>query len=649
MNKLKVLACAMCVAALSACNDYLDVVPDDGIPSVETGFHLRSTAIRYLNTCYGYMTQEGASGSDPALLGSDEYWDLYGRVVTNTSARVPFTMSWIARGLQNTSSPYAYNWATLYQGIRACDDLIGGVDAVPDMTDTEKKQWIAEARFLKAYYHFDLVRRYGPVPIIRESLPIDATIDQVRVSREPIDSCFDFIIDQLDKAIPDLPLINESESEYGRITRCIATAFKAKVCVFAASPLFNGNVDQATLVNKDGTQLFAQDKTEEQKLQRWKDAMDACKVAIETAEEGNFKLYDYDDEYRVNDTLHLDFTLRGLMTERWNSELIWGNTQSSSTQLKMWQRLLTPNLQFKSTSWTQALSCYAFIGVPLKIAEQFYTKNGLPISFDRDWIGKNTMELRVGDDAHKYYIQQGYTTCQLNFDREPRFYADLGFDGGKWVGALANFNDLTADDIFDVECRMGKALAKSSSESGPVTGYYPKKHMHYSNRMSANNVALSTRWYPWPMIRLADLYLLYAEAINEYEGPNGAHSEEMFKYINAVRERAQIPDVKTSWDEYSTTPGRYSTQAGMRTIIHTERLNELAFESQRFWDLRRWKEAPTEYAKNIYGFNVYGSEAEDYYQKVLLFEQPFGQKDYFWPIKKGTLEQNPNLVQNIGW
>jgi hypothetical protein len=649
LNNIKVWMLAAIVLCLTACGDYLDVVPDDGIPSIETAFNLRSTAIRYLNTCYSYMTEEGASGSDPALLGSDEIWDLYGRTVTNTTGRVPATMFNIARGNQNSSTPFAYDWASMYQGIRCCDILMDGIGSVPDMEAAEKQQWIAEAKFLKAYYHFNLIRRYGPIPIVKKSLPIDASVEQVRVYRDPIDSCFDYVIKLLDEAIPALPLINPSVDEYGRVTRTIAKAFKAKVCVFAASPLFNNNTDEATLVDSRGIKLFAQDKTQEQQQQRWVDAMTACKEAIQTADTANYKLYDYNDLYRVNDTLHKDFTLRCLMTERWNKELIWGNTQSNATQLLMWQQLCCPNLQYKSTSWSHALSCYAFIGVPLKIAEEFYTKNGLPISYDRSWLGVNELELQQGDEDNKYYIEKGYTTCKLNFNREPRFYADLGFDGGKWVGALDNYNDLKAEDIFDVECRMGKALAKSSKDGGPVTGYYPKKMFPYTCRMSATNTALSSRWYPWPMIRLADLYLLYAESINEAEGPSGAHSKEMFQYVDSVRKRAGIPDVKTSWDTYSTSPGFYNTKAGMRAIIHRERMIELAFESQRFWDLRRWKEAPAEYSKNIYGFNIYGFEPVDYYKKVLIYEQPFRQKDYFWPIKKGTIEQNPNLVQNIGW
>lgn len=646
---IKTLALSAFVLTLTACNDYLDVVPDDGIPSIETAFNLRSTAIRYLNTCYSYMTKEGDCGSDPALLGSDEIWDLYGRKVSNTSGRVPATLFNIARGNQNSSTPYAYDWTSMYQGIRCCDILMEHINDVPDMEVSEKRQWTAEAKFLKAYYHFNLVRRYGPIPIIKKSLPISASIDEVRVYRDPIDSCFNYIIQLLDEAIPDLPLVNPSEDELGRINRTIAKAFKAKVCVYAASPLFNGNTEQASLVDGRGVHLFAQDKTEEQKQQRWVDAMNACKDAIETAEEANVKLYKYSYLYRVNDTLKLDFTLRGVMTDRWNSEIIWGNTQTSWSRMSMWQQLCCPNLQYESTQWSASLSCYAFIGVPLKIAEEFYTKHGLPINYDRDWQGVSELDLRTGDEANKYYIEQDYTTCQLNFDREPRFYADLGFDGGKWVGALSSYDNLTASQIFAVKNRMGQPLHKTSNETGPTTGYYPKKMFPYQQRISANNNQISTRWYPWPMIRLADLYLLYAESINEAEGPNGAHSSEMFQYVDSVRLRAGIPGVKEAWDNYSTNPGLYNTQSGMRSIIHRERLIELAFESQRFWDLRRWMEAPEEYAKNIYGFNVYGFTPEDYYIRQFIYEQQFRQRDYFWPIKKATLEKNPNLVQNIGW
>lgn len=647
--KVLVLTGIVTLTGMSSCSEYLDVVPNDGLATIETAFNLRSTAKRYLGTCYSFMTEEGTSGYDPALLGGDELWDLVGRSVTNTTGRVPSSMFQIARGLQSASTVYANDWASMYQGIRCCDILIDNLDVVPDMEEWEKLQWKAEAKFLKAYYHFNLIRKWGPIPIIKKSLPIDASVEDVRVYRDPVDEGFNYVIELLNEAIPDLPLVNPSVDEYGRINQLIAASLKARVMVYAASPLFSNNMDQASLVDSRGIQLFSQNKSEADLQKRWQDAATACKEAIDLCTQANVKLYNYDDEYRVNDTLRLDFTLRGVMCKRWNEEIIWGNTQSNSTQLGMWQQLTQPNIQYKTLGWAHSLSCYAFIGVPLKIAEQFYTSHGLPINFDKNRLGLNEYALRNGDQAHAYYLEEGYTTIQLNFDREPRFYASLGFDGGKWVGALTNFNDLKPKDIFDVECRMGKALAKSSNESGPLTGYYPKKMYPYRNRIGANGSPLSTYWYPWPMIRLADLYLLYAEAINEAEGPGGAHSSEMFDYINAVRERAGIPDVKSSWDQYSTSPGRYNTKAGMREIIHRERLNEFAFESQRFWDLRRWKEANMEYSKNIYGFKVIASQPEEYYRKVLIAEQPFTQKNYFWPIQTTTLEKNPNLIQNLGW
>ena len=88
---------------------------------------------------------------------------------------------------------------------------------------------------------------------------------------------------------------------------------------------------------------------------------------------------------------------------------------------------------------------------------------------------------------------------------------------------------------------------------------------------------------------------------------------------------------------------------GMRSIIRRERSIELAFESERYWDIRRWKEAPNEYQKSIYGYTMTGSSPEDYYVKKLIATQTFGLKDYFWPIYTYYLDRNPNLVQNLGW
>lgn len=639
-----ILAVAGTFIGAQSCNGFLNVVPDDGVPRIDMAFNLRSTAIRYLGTCYSFMPEDGNVAGDPAMLTGDELWDLVGRIVSNTSARVPNSLFQIARGFQSASNVRANDWAEMYKGIRACDILVENIDNVPDMTFEEKEQWKAEATFLKAYYHFNLVRKWGPVPIIRESLPIDSDMESVRVYRENIDTCFNFILRLLDQAYDRLPMHPESTDMYGRITKPICAALKAKVAVYAASPLFNGNEEEAALVDNQGRMLFS-DKTDDEKLERWEYAVEACSKAIQVCEEANITLYDGKDiTYRMTDSLKRTLTLRNAFNQRWNSELIWGNTQSSSAAMSAFQMWTMPNM----TSNGHTTGGYRFIGVPMKIVDQFYTKNGLPISNDNDWNGVNTQELKTVTPKYNYYLQEGYTTVAQNFDREPRFYAYLGFDGGKWLGELSNYNDLKPEGMHFIECRNGGHEGKSGGEVGPVTGYFAKKLYPLSCNFTGTNTFVSY-WYPWPIIRLTDLYLMYAEAINEAEGPYGTHSADLFKYLDAIRERAGIPDVKTSWDNYSNSPGYYKTRFGMRNIIRRERANELCFESERYWDIRRWKEAPNEYQKSIYGYTMTGSSAEDYYVKKLIATQTFGLKDYFWPIYTYYLDRNPNLVQNLGW
>ena len=643
----KLIISIIILAGLTSCNGFLNVVPNDGVATVDMAFDLRSTAKRYLATCYSYMPVDGNVASDPAMLTGDELWDLVGRIVSNTSARVPNTYFQIARGLQTASKVYANDWASMYEGIRCCDILVENIDKVPDMTMQEKEQWKAEASFLKAYYHFNLVRKWGPVPVIRKSLPIDSDVETVRVYRENIDTCFNFILRLLDKAYKNLPLAVESNDELGRITQPVCAALKAKVAVYAASPLFNGNEEMASLVDNEGRMLFPA-KSAEEKAERWRYAVTACEDAIRVCEQANIRLYNISDvsaNYRLTDSLRQTLTLRNAFNNRWNSEVIWGNTQiQSSGDMLAFQQWTMPNM----TENAHSTGGYRFIGVPLKIVDQFYTRNGLPIANDNDWENVNPNALKTGGESTNYWMEEGYTSITSNFDREPRFYAFLGFDGGKWLGQLANYNDLKPEDVLHIECRNGGHEGRSGGEVGPVTGYFAKKLYPIYCNFTGTNQFTSYR-YAWPIIRLTDLYLLYAEAVNEAEGPNGFHSDKMFEYLDAVRSRAGIPGVKAAWDSHSNSPGYYNTQYGLRNIIHRERLIELSFESQRYWDIRRWKEAPNEYSKGIYGWTVTGSAPEDYYVRKLIATQTFGLKDYFWPIYTYYLDRNPNLVQNLGW
>jgi len=194
---------------------------------------------------------------------------------------------------------------------------------VPDLMEWERSQWIAEVKVLKAYYHFYLVRMYGPIPLIRENIPVDMGVSGVDVEREPVDVCFDYIVQLLDEACEGYNLqgkVIDPNNELGRITKPIAMSLKAKVLVTAASPLFNGNSDYESLENRDGTPLFNITYSPE----KWQKAMVACREAIEVCHKENIELYKFPNTglIKLSDTIETQMSLRNAFTERWNSEII---------------------------------------------------------------------------------------------------------------------------------------------------------------------------------------------------------------------------------------------------------------------------------------------------------------------------------------
>lgn len=631
---LTILSAAVLLGTFGACNKYLDIVPDN-IATIDNAFALRNQAEKFLFTCYSYMPSHASLSQNPAFFGGDELW------LVPTSDNDPWK---IAKGSQRIVEPYCNYWqgtqgaTDLYEGIRQCNVLIDNIGRVPDMTQSEKDRWIAEVQFLKAYYNFWLVRMYGPIVLMKENIPVAAGTEAVRLPRSPVDSCFDYIVHLLDKAIPDLPdRVTSEATELGRATKAIALSVKAQVLVTAASPLFNGNNDYKGLTNNDGTPLF--NTTYDPK--KWPRAAAACKEAVEFCESLGYHLYYFTPnltQFDLSDTTLTKMSIRNAMCEKWNSEIIWGNTNSMATQSGI-QGSATPRgldptkLDNRGTRGS--------IAPPLKIVEMFYTNHGLPIKEDKTWNYAGRFNLKIAGAENKYNLKEGYTTAQMNFDREPRFYADLGFDGGIWYGQ-GNYDD--NGDLFYVAAKNGQAASKIVENAYSTTGYWPKKVVNYQNIIGEGNTYTVTE-YPWPVIRLAGLYLLYAEALNEAQGPG----PEVYKYIDTVRARAGIPSVEESWSQYARDAGKYKTKDGLREIIHRERLIELAFEGKRFWDLRRWKKSVAVLNQPITGWDINQATAEGYYRERVIFNQTFSTKDYLWPLNENVLLANDKLVQNPGW
>ena len=619
------------------CKKFLNIIPDN-VGTLEYAFRNRNEAENYLFSCYSYMQKLGDVTANPGFLLSSEV--IY--PINLTSDPINKTGFNIIRGVQNSNAPGLNFWdgewngQPLFKGIRLCNTMLENIDQPIDLTPAEKTRWIAEVKFLKAYYHYYLFRMYGPIPLLKVNLAVTSSTEEVRLRRMPVDEVVAYVVSLLDEAVPGLPsTLQNPSTEMGRITKSIALSVKADVLATAASPLFNGNPDYTGFKDKQGTALFPASYNAE----KWKLAADACKAAITECELNGSKLYNFampGNISKLSDSLKKVLTIQNSVTEKWelNLEVIWALNQTFS-----YQGFATPRMTALSVN--HASSNPSSFSVPISTQELFYTEHGLPINEDKTWdySGRNT--LKVGDQASQFYIKEDYQTIKGHFDREPRFYADIAFDGGVWFGN----GQLDQNKAYFVQARGSSSFAgPQDMQNLNVTGYWPKKLVNY---LSVYDNGFQPVEFRLPIVRLAGLYLLYAEALNEYSGP----VSDVLQYVDRVRTRAGLLGVSESWTKYAKPQSiaKFTTKEGMRGIIHQERRIELCFEAQSGWDLRRWKELQNVLSTPVQGWNIYETEAFNYYKPRTQFLPVFGLRDYLWPLKDIELIVNPNLVQNPNW
>lgn len=648
-KKLKIILAVGLLYITQACNEFVDVVPDN-IAVIEDAFATRQSAERFLSSLYGRNQTMLPSGgvvdpfinpSDPSVGATDEIW-------INDIKRIPrgsseITIGRLLAGGQNVFTPLFDAWGgtgrnNLFIGIRDCNIFLENIDLPFDLPEEEKKLWIAEAKFMKAYFHFTLMRMYGPIPIGRENIEVASGLDAVRVKRDPVDEVADYIVELLDEVIAVLPGATANlEEEAGRANGVMAAVLKARTLMLVASPLFNGNTDYAGFQNVDGEQLISANFD----AGKWERTEAACLQAIEIAHQAGHALYTtVAPQASWSDTTRIKMDIRGSVTEIWNNELLWPNTNENTSALQAASRpRLAPRAALNKTT-------PAFWAPTMRVAEMFYSSNGVPINEDLsyDYNGRFNVVDNVGPE-HKHYVGTGFDAPGINLNREPRFYASLGFDGGVWLEDQES-GQLDEDLAYVVRAKSGEF----SAFNGPggftfsATGYFAKKLSHPENFQGTGEVSFQPKRYPFPIARLADLYLLYAEALNE----NGKTSEAHI-WIDQVRARAGLQGVAQSWANNSSRPAKPSTVEGFREIVQQERMIELVFEGQRFWDLRRWKRAQDFLNTDIKGWNIAGVDTEEYYRVTTIASLRFLNRDYLWPISEGDIIRNPNLVQNPGW
>ena len=637
------------IASLVGCSNWLDVVPESDIETIESNFEKREDAEDWLKTCYVFLTINCAEATtgNPAYLGADEFCGgEYARTNANGLADALF----IGDGLQMAQDPYCNVWhkQQYYAAIRYCNIFLEHIGDVYNMDDEEKRIWAAEVKAVKAFYYFDLMRRYGPIVLVDENLDPNLEAEEMRQSRRPIDECVDAILALCDEAAPDLPFMrNKVDDHKLYFNKEAVYTLKALTLLYAASPLFNGNSLLQNFENKKGEKLFP-----EYDKEKWRLAAEACDSAILICELGGKSLVSGSGNrptQLLNKMMDIERTWIG--DEYDCSEAILAVNNSKSYEKLTFLTLIYAQPSNTAYYDWNSIGC---LGAPMKMVEMFYTDHGLPIEEDNQWMASKYALSREADEKYRNVVPLNTDILSLHRRREPRFYAMIAADRTIWyrrtsTSGTASYSGLT------VMARQGEIMGTTASrydEAMPqnITGYWIKKWL--SSEVAFYNYH-NSRTYEAPryIFRLAELYLAAAEAWNEYlDVPDNR----VYDPLDEVRERAGIPKVREAWQSYAKNPDKVNTQAGMREIIQQEWNIEFMFEGRRYWNLRRWMTAPEELNSPQYGWNILASDEAGFYNNfegpIIVwqrrkFETP---KDYFTPIRSEEVLVS-GIVQNPGW
>ncbi|MFV0289846.1 MAG: RagB/SusD family nutrient uptake outer membrane protein [Mangrovibacterium sp.] len=651
--KYKSIVCAAALTlSFTACDSYLDVVPERDILSLDNIFQKESTALQFFYGSYRSYLNGGSLISDPALTAGGEFTTgNYSRYETYSSYGVIDGFR-ISMGLQSASDPLKPLWDTsksYYVAIRDCNTFIDYANregTISNMTDDRRAKYIASAKAIKALYYFELVRMYGPISLAPTAISVEADLSDMLTERAPVDVCFDEIVNLFDAAVADVDLSSvQAQDELGMLTQEAIMAYKAKALLWAASPLYNGNTWYSNFKNSKGEQLFDQSVD----VNKWKRAAEAADEAVAFCEGQGLHLY---NEYKLETSDKLN-VIRNIQksvipVEYDSPELLHGVHTMNANDISY--RL--PQYKVGTTSYTS--QAFGHIVPDMRMVELFYTDNGLPIANDRFWDYSNRWKMGT-ETSYDYKNVLALNTSVLNMHlkREARFYADIAFDKGIWKRK----DEYVQMDPYRNGMNGITELTQNQNSPYNITGYWVKKLVSDANYAKGTTVYTNPT-APFPKLRMAELYLIQAEAWNEAEDSDAARAKAIAA-LDKVRERAGIPGVAESWESYSNNTTKHKSQAGLREIIQQERMIELAFEGHVFWDLRRWKIAhDNNFGMSLTnpqrGWNVFGETSSQFYNNYqgpivvwrdMEFQTP---RDYLWPIRDEEI-QRAAIVQNPGW
>ncbi|MEY2834525.1 MAG: hypothetical protein RLZZ557_187 [Bacteroidota bacterium] len=475
------------------------------------------------------------------------------------------------------------SWARNYQGIRKTFDFSEATDTItfeayriPDpVTYTARvsnlKMWRAEAQFLRAFYYFELLKRYGGVPIVDHKISIfNETAYLSTIKRNSFDECVKYINNLCDSAAKNLPLklADIANADWGRPTVGAALALKARTLTYAASDLFNRPSNNNPLVGY----------TDNNRTARWRAAALANKAVLDLMP---LAPYSFQSTY---------FALFQLKTVRSNEVIFEKRYPASNT----WEALNYPIGYQTGRSGT---------GPSQNLVDAYEMRTGIPF----DW--KNPVHA-----ADPYA------------NRDPRLLMTVIVNNSAWKG--------TNVQLWEGGLN-GKPLFRASK-----TGYYLKKYVDETLNLGTGQTSAKQ----WIYFRLSEIYLNYAEAMNEAFGPGVPDTLKItaLQAVNAVRTRAGVA--------MPVIPAVVSKEE-LREKIRNERRVELAFEDHRFWDVRRWMIGENTLGAMIRGVKIIRESNGTFkYTPIDLEKRVFQEKMYLYPIPQSEIvKSNGNIVQNPGW
>lgn len=583
---------AVALLGLSACSDnILNVTPKDQLSdqAVFTDANLASAFLSdiYRGLNHGLNEMQMSSVSDEAIFTHERgTLDVVMSNVTSSNLAA----------LGNGSYFSAYLWSPMYSRIRQTNIFLSQIDGAkfPEATKNRMK---GEALFLRAFFYHNLMRYYGGVPLITKVYGLN---EEYEAPRNTLKETIDFIVKDADAAAALLPA-TYSAADQGRATKGAAMALKARVLLYAASPLYH----RAGATPETGLTEAAD----------WRAAKNAAKAVMDL---GTYSLF--------RDT-----------------------PASQAEAAKNYEELF-----LQKTSSEVILSRFF-----LKQRDDGYhpgLHNG-PNGY-HNWAGNTPIQNLVDDyrmaDGSKFDWNNPAHAAAPYDNREPRFYATILYDGAKWRDRPSDVQKLDPDGIIqtfrtvtlpDGKTAAGVDTRKSAVEdwNGSYTGYYLRKFIDKNV-----NAQFDKQEVPWIFMRYAEILLNYAEASIEL---GGADLPDAVDALNKIRTRAGMPPLSVAMG-----------QAALREEYRMERRLEMAFEEQRFFDVRRWMIAPTVMNVGAYGIDITGNATDAAKRstysnfKYAKTKDPvqtrkWNDKMYFVPIHRDELNRNPALQghQNPGY